>query len=86
MYTCNSSAKRKAFRALVLPVLDYAITVWNPHTQKNISALEKIQNRGLAGCVAAGTTVIVSHGQSHLVNVVTSFTGHLFLLIGSILQ
>ena len=46
MHTCNSSAKRKAFRALVLPVLDYASIVWNPHTQKNISALEKIQNRG----------------------------------------
>ena len=45
MYTCNSSAKRKEFRALVLSVLDYASTVWNPHTQKNISALEKIQNR-----------------------------------------
>ena len=46
MYTCNFSAKRKAFRALVLPVLDYASSVWNPHTQKNISALEKIQNHG----------------------------------------
>ena len=41
-----NGAKHKAFRALVLPVIDYATTVWNPHTQKNIIALEKIQNCG----------------------------------------
>ena len=46
MYCCNTPAKRRAFRALVLPILDYASTVWNPHTQKNILALETIQNRG----------------------------------------
>jgi len=46
MYCCNTPAKNKAFRALVLPVLDYASTVWNPHTQKNIFALVTIQNRG----------------------------------------
>ena len=27
-------------------MLDYACTVWNPHIQKNILALEKIQNCG----------------------------------------
>ena len=37
MYTCRTSSKHKAFRALVLPVLDYASVVWNPHTNKNIS-------------------------------------------------
>ena len=46
MFTCHTSSKHKAFRALVLPILDYASTVWNPHTQKNILALEKLQNRG----------------------------------------
>ena len=46
MFTCNASSKHKAFRAFVLPVLDYASSVWNPHTQKNILALEKLQNRG----------------------------------------
>ena len=43
MFTCHASSKHKAFRAFVLPVLDYASTVWSPHTQKNILALEKIQ-------------------------------------------
>ena len=46
MYTCQSSSKHKAFRALVLPILDYASVVWNPHTHKNVSTLEKVQNRG----------------------------------------
>ena len=41
------SSKHKAFRALVLPILDYASVVWNPHTHKNVSTLEKIQNRGV---------------------------------------
>ena len=31
MYTCQSSSKNKAFRALVLPILDYATVVWKPH-------------------------------------------------------
>ena len=43
MFTCHASSKHKTFRAFVLPVLDFASPVWNPHTQKNI---EKIQNRG----------------------------------------
>ena len=46
MYICQASSKQKAFKALVLTVLDYVCTVWNPHTQKNILALEKIQNCG----------------------------------------
>ena len=29
-----------------ITILDYASVVWNSHTQKNISSLEKIQNRG----------------------------------------
>ena len=45
MYSCNISSKQKAFRSIVLPVLDYTSIVWNPHTQKNISVLENIQNR-----------------------------------------
>ena len=46
LYTCRYRSKQRAFKALVIPILDYASAVWNPHTQKNISALEKIQNRG----------------------------------------
>ena len=30
----------------MIPILDYASTVWNPHTHKNSIALERVQNRG----------------------------------------
>ena len=46
MYFCDAPAKNKAFRAHVLPVLDYASTVWNSHTHKNIFTLQKIQSYG----------------------------------------
>ena len=44
MYTCRVSSKQKAFRELVIPVPDYVSTVWSPHTNKNSTALEQIQN------------------------------------------
>ena len=53
MYNCKASSKFKAFRALVLPVLDYTSIFWNPHTQKSVSALDKIQNR--AACWVCGS-------------------------------
>ena len=86
MYFCDVPAKNKAFRALILPVLDCASAVWNPHTHKNISTLEKYKIVELIGCVVAGTTVIVTRGQSCLVNVVVSSIGHFFLHDGSISQ
>ena len=30
----------------MIPILDYASTVWNPHTHKNSIALERVQNHG----------------------------------------
>jgi len=32
-------------QSLVIPILEYASQVWNPHTQKNIMRLENIQLR-----------------------------------------
>ena len=34
-----------AFNTLVHPQLEYAAPVWNPHTQKNILQIDKIQRR-----------------------------------------
>ena len=87
MYTCHASSKHKAFRALLLPVLDYATTVWNPHTRiKNIIALEKRKFRimVLVGFVEADSIPILLHGQSLPVIVVMSFTGHHFPPVKSI--
>ena len=81
MYFCDAPAKNKAFRTLVLPVLDYASECGIPtHTS---TAEKKIME--LVGCVVAGTTVKVTYGLSRLVNVVSS-TGHLFLHDVSISQ
>ena len=43
LYSCSPAAKCRAFRSLVIPILEYASQVWNPHTQKYISQLEAIQ-------------------------------------------
>jgi len=42
MDTCRATSKQKAIRVLVIPVLDYASSVWNPFTNKNSIALEQI--------------------------------------------
>ena len=57
--------------------LFYSVTSLS-HWHK-IYSLEKYC--GLIGCVAAGTTIIVTHGLSPPVNVAN---GHLFLLVASI--
>ena len=41
----NKKAKENAYKALVRPLLEYAATVWDPYTTKEIEALEKIQQR-----------------------------------------
>ena len=33
------------YKALVRPVMEYACTVWDPHTQKNITKLEMVQRK-----------------------------------------
>jgi len=86
MYFCDVPAKNNAFRALVLPVLNYASTVWNPHTHKSISTSKKYKIVELVWFVVAVTTIIVTHGLSSLVNVAVSSIGHLFLHDASISQ
>ena len=79
MYTCQSSSKHKAFRALVLPILDYASVVWNPHTHKNVSTLEKIQIEVPVGCVEADLTLKLPNGQNLQLTAAESVSGHHYL-------
>ncbi len=37
--------KTIAYKALIRPLMEYAPTVWDPHTQKEKQQLEKVQNR-----------------------------------------
>jgi len=37
--------KRNFYKALVKSILQYASTVWSPHTQRDINAIENVQCR-----------------------------------------
>lgn len=42
---CPQRAKTQAYNTFVRPSLEYASTVWDPHTQANINKVESIQRR-----------------------------------------
>ena len=41
----SSEIKERAYKVLVHPLLEYASSVWDPHTEKNITKLEEVQRR-----------------------------------------
>ena len=41
----NKRAKETAYKAIIRPKLEYAASVWDPHTQADIKTLEKVQRR-----------------------------------------
>jgi hypothetical protein len=41
----SRTVKERAYKSFVRPVLEYASSVWDPHTQKNIDKLEAVQRR-----------------------------------------
>ena len=40
---CPKNCKRNAYLALVRPILEYGAVVWDPHLQKDIDKLERVQ-------------------------------------------
>ena len=44
---CPPHIKEKAYLTYTRPILEYASSVWNPHTKKSISKIEQVQRRGI---------------------------------------
>ena len=42
---CNHRIKQATYFTYVRPVVEYAATAWEPHTQKNFSKIEMVQRR-----------------------------------------
>jgi hypothetical protein len=42
---CSQEVKDRAYKTFVRPVLEYASTAWNPHTNRDTENIEKIQRR-----------------------------------------
>ena len=45
LYSCPESVKSQAYLTLVRPCLEYASSVWDPHTQKHCHDIEGVQRR-----------------------------------------
>ena len=43
---CPEDLKKTAFQSLVRSTLEYADVVWDPHLQKDIQSIEKVQRKG----------------------------------------
>ena len=42
---CRTSARARAYEAIVRPTLEYAASIWDPHTIRQVTQIEKVQRR-----------------------------------------
>jgi len=61
LFGCSLESKCRAFSALVLPILENACTVWNPHTQQNIKLLQAVQTCGARWVCSARYDPLIFH-------------------------
>ena len=45
LHTCSKELKELSYKQFELPVLDYALSIWDPYHQNQINKLEMIQHR-----------------------------------------
>ena len=48
---CPSNIKSTCYKSMVRPILEYASTVWDPHTNVNITKLESVQRCATRFCL-----------------------------------
>ena len=45
LYNCPMSIKTNCYKSMIKPIVEYACTIWAPHTQKDIATIESVQRR-----------------------------------------
>ena len=45
LFSCPQNVKEAAYKGMLRPILEYGISVWDPHPDKLQKELEKVQNR-----------------------------------------
>jgi len=50
LHQCPVNVKHNCYKTMVRPIMEYASTVWAPHTLSNINHLESIQRRAARFC------------------------------------
>ena len=65
---CSRDVKLAAYVGLVKPILEYASSVWDPHTEYLICELEKVQRRGAIFITSNNTTSFHPGGMTEILN------------------
>ena len=47
---CSTKVKAISYTTMVRPIMEHASTAWDPHLQKDISQLERVQRRAAKFC------------------------------------
>ena len=50
LYQCPPTVKCNIYKAMVHPIMEYSLTVWDPHTSANINRLEAVQRSAARMC------------------------------------
>ena len=84
LWGATTEAKSVTYKCVVRPLLEYACTVWNPHTVSDRAAWNLSNSVGWIGFVEATVPLCRSIGASHQMSVYKSCVGLLSHLAGTI--